>query len=131
MNKESNDLYYEVMMSDFVTLGKGHYERGNNASVEEINYQRDGITAFGTMSLNDDLLQITLQYRVAGLKPALHYYIETQGFELITETLTLAVGELELEANNGLIQKVCINAEGQTWQWQKDNSDVLLMSVKG
>ena len=73
MEKESNDLYYDVMMSDFVTLGKGHYERGNNASVEEINYQRGGVSAVGTMSLNDDVLKIELQYQFAGLDEIFNY----------------------------------------------------------
>lgn len=129
MEKESNDLYYDVMMSDYVTLGKGHYERGNNASVEEINYQQGDVSAVGTMSLNDDVLKIELQYQMAGLSETLQYYLETQGFELLAETLQISQGELELKKGNGLIQKISLKTQGKTWQWQKDNSGVLLMAV--
>lgn len=126
MQKESNDLYYEVMMSDHVTLGKGHYERGNNASVEEINYQRGDISAVGTMSLSDDWLKIILQYQILGLEEKPQYYLETKGFELINESLQLENGELELTYVEGLIEKASISAQAQTWQLQKDDTSVLL-----
>lgn len=127
MNKESNDIYYEVMMSDFVTLGRGHYERGNNASFEELNYQRDDVTAVGEMSLNDDHLTIKLQYKVEGLAGTFDYFLETSGFELLAETLQSDDASFETHIEKCLIDTVVVSAEGKTLQLKKDASDVLLV----